>query len=83
MTDVPIDAGGPPDDAGEPVRVLAELREEPSERFLGNVLDVINTRQTGSNAVELLGWGATRLVLELFESLLGAIGLRPPGRDEE
>ena len=83
MTDVPIDAGASPDEAGRPVRVLGDLQEETSPQFVGKVLDVINARQTSSQAVEMFGWGATKLVFELIESFLGAIGLRPHGRDEE
>jgi hypothetical protein len=83
MSDVPAGAGGTPDEAGAPVRVLGELHEQPSEEFLGKVLDVINARQTSGQAVEMFGWGATKLVLELFESFLGAVGIRPHGHDEE
>ena len=83
MSDVPGNAGDAPDDAGRPVRVLGGLEEEPSAQFVGKVLDVINARQTSSQAVEMFGWGATKLVFELIESFLGAIGLRPHGRDEE
>lgn len=73
MTDVPFE----PDtgDTDEPVRELAGLREEPSERFLAQVMDGIHMRQAGANAVELGWWGMTRLVLELMESMLHAIGV--------
>lgn len=72
MSDVP---SGGPDEADEPVRELAALRETPSEQFMGRVLDGIHTRQAGASVVELGWWGATRLFLELLESLAHAVGV--------
>ncbi len=82
MTDVPIDSHAR-DDAGEPVRELAELREAPSERFLGQVMDGINARQTSARALELSWWGVTNLILELIDSLFQAIGVRDERRDDK
>lgn len=81
MTDVPFD--GTPDEAGEPVRELAELREEPSDHFLGHVMDGINARQTSARAVEMSWWGVTHLLLELIDSLFQAIGVRDERHDKE
>ena len=81
MTDIPRE--GPPDEAGEPVRELAELREEPGPRFLGGVLDGINTRQTGARAVELAWWGVSGLIMELLDTLFHAIGVRDDRHDKE
>jgi len=82
MTDVPIDPAAR-DDAGEPVRELAELREEPSDRFLHQVMDGINARQTSARALELSWWGVTHLILELIDSLFQAIGVKDERRDDK
>jgi len=78
MTDTRFEGAAAPDDAGEPVRELAELRQEPSDRFLGQVLDGINSRQTTARALEMSWWGITGLVLELVDALFQAVG----GRDD-
>jgi len=83
MTDVPFEGGAGPDEAGEPVRELAALREEPSEQFMGRVMDGIHLRQTGANAVELGWWGVTRLCIELLESFLHAVGVHGEPRGKE
>ena len=72
-----------PDEAGEPVRELAELREEPSSRFLAQVMDGVNARQTGARAVEMTWWGVSQLFVELLGSLFQVIGVREERRDEE
>jgi hypothetical protein len=83
MTDVPFPGPAEPDDAGEPVRELAELRQEPSARFMGNVMDGINARQTTTRVIEMSWWGVTHLILELIESLFRTIGVRDDHQDKE
>jgi hypothetical protein len=61
---------------GTPIAELASLREEPSPRFLAQVLDGINTRQTASRALEMSWWGLTGLLMELVDTLFRALGLR-------
>ena len=75
MTDFPIDDAFAPD-TGEPVRELEKLREEPSDRFLLNVLDGINARQTSTQALEMSWWGMTGLLTEFIDTLFRTLGLR-------
>ncbi len=77
MTDDTLGPIGATNEADERIRELAELREEPSARFVGQVMDGINARQTSAQAIEMTWWGATKLVFELIESFLDAVGLRP------
>lgn len=63
-------------DAGQPIEQLASLREDPSARFLAQVLDGINQRQTTSRAVEMTWWGFTGLLMELVDTLFRALGIR-------
>lgn len=76
MTDFPIDDAvlGDGPDPGRPIEALANLREEPSPRLLANVLDVINTRQTSSQAMEIGWWGMTTFVLEMILNVFRALG---------
>lgn len=77
MSDVPFDTPGiadPPDD--ERLPQLARAGETPSERFLDNVLDGINARQTSTQALEMSWWGLTGLVFEMIDTLFRAVGLR-------
>ena len=83
MSDVPVSGPAAADAAGEPVRELAELRQEPSDRFLGSVLDGINARQTTTRAIEMSWWGVTHRFLELVDSLFQAIGIRADGHEKE
>lgn len=64
------------DDTGEPIARLAALREDPSPRFLAQVLDGINQRQTTTRAVEMSWWGVTGLLMELVDTLFRALGIR-------
>jgi hypothetical protein len=81
MSDIPFEPGasGATDDAGEPVRELAELREEPSGRFVHQVMDVIHARQSTTHLIEMHWWGLTGLAHELFDTLCRAIGVREEG----
>lgn len=81
MTDSPIDST--PDEAGVPVRELADLREQPSARFVEHVLGVIDARQTTTQAVEMSWWGVTGLLMEFVDQLFRAMGLREDARDKE
>ena len=81
MTDIPMTA--PPDDAGEPVRELADLREQPSPQFVEQVLGVIDARQTATQAVEMSWWGVTGLLMEFLDQLFRTLGLREDEPDKE
>lgn len=73
----------PTDEAGEPVRELAELREAPSGRFLAGVMDGVNARQTSARAVEMSFWGVSEFFLEMLGSFFQLIGVRDERRDKE
>ncbi|MFN8586886.1 MAG: hypothetical protein U0704_03715 [Candidatus Eisenbacteria bacterium] len=71
------------DGTGEPVRELAELREEPSARFLAGVMDGVNARQTSARAVEMSFWGISEFFLEMLGSFFQLLGVRDERRDKE
>ena len=76
MTDTPFEDRGRDPVAGEPVEQLAELREDPSPEFIGQILDGINARQTTTQVLEIQWWGITHLLGEIADTLFRALGLR-------
>lgn len=78
MSDLPgpTPAAGDDIDTGEPVAELAGLSDEPSSRFVPNVLDGINRRQTFAQALEITWWGLSRMLTEFVQAILQTIGVR-------
>ena len=80
MTDRPEGVGGADEEPGPPIAELADLREEPSPRFINGVMDGINRRQTGTQFAELSWWGMTGFLMEFVRVLYRCIR---PGDDTE
>jgi hypothetical protein len=63
-------------DPGPPIEALARLREEPSPVFGVRVLDAINRRILGVQAMDVPYWGFSRLLLEYVQLILGLFGVK-------
>jgi hypothetical protein len=60
-------------DPGEPIPELADLREEPSARFVTGVLGAVHRRQMGTRLLEVAWWGVTGLLSEFLEMVFRAL----------
>lgn len=70
-------------DVGQPIEELAKLREDPSDRFPGHVLDGINRRMLTAQAMETSWVGITRVLMEYIQMLMSALGVRDTDDKEE
>ena len=70
---------GPDDetvDPGPPIEALSRLREEPSSVFGMRVMESINRRILGVQALDIPAWGFTRLLLAYVQLLMSLLGIK-------
>lgn len=85
MNDTPNDRNIPDDiDAGEPIRELHDLEEEPGGDLLGRVVRGIERRIFASDAIDFSWLGLGEFLRELWNTLAGSLsGEVPPPQNKE
>ena len=78
MSDEPIN-GGPEDiDTGDPIRLLAELEEPTSTRFMAALHRRIQRRMLASDVTRLSWNGPVLIVIEFLNMVFGLLGGSQP-----